>query len=108
MVKVQPVDNLPTASGLVTIDTSPLWTLTDPPVAGYASAREANGNQQVPPGSVVELCFIGYDDAGNPVYVFQYNFSQLGAELPIHDHRDVFNGGLAFSVYHPGTSLPQS
>jgi hypothetical protein len=24
-----------------------------------------------------------------------------------HDHRDNFNGGFCFSVYHPGTSLPQ-
>ncbi len=24
-----------------------------------------------------------------------------------HDHRDNFNGGFAFAVYHPGTSLPQ-
>lgn len=25
----------------------------------------------------------------------------------IHDHRDNANGGFAFAVYHPGTSLPQ-
>ena len=24
-----------------------------------------------------------------------------------HDHRDNFNGGFAFAVYHPGTALPQ-
>jgi hypothetical protein len=24
-----------------------------------------------------------------------------------HDHRDNFNGGFAFAVYHPGTSIPQ-
>jgi hypothetical protein len=25
----------------------------------------------------------------------------------IHDHRDNFNGGLSFAVFHPGTGLPQ-
>jgi hypothetical protein len=27
--------------------------------------------------------------------------------IPPHDHRDNYNGGFAFAVYHPGTSLPQ-
>jgi hypothetical protein len=44
-----------------------------------------------------------------PMYVFSYCAQPpQTAALPIHDHRDnVSGGGFAFSVYHPGTSLPQ-
>ena len=68
-----------------------------------------NGNKLVPGGSVVQLTFIGYDTKQKPVYTFVWNPRQPEDGLvPIHDHRDnVTGGGFAFSVYHPGTSLPQ-
>jgi hypothetical protein len=40
-----------------------------------------------------------------PMYVFQYAVPPQDNSIPIHDHRDNFNGGFAFSVYQPGTSL---
>ena len=43
-----------------------------------------------------------------PMYVFQYATGEPDDGLPVHDHRDNFNGGFAFSVYHPGTSLPHA
>lgn len=42
-----------------------------------------------------------------PVYVFNRQVNNPFADLPLHDHRDNTNGGFAFAVYHPGTSLPQ-
>lgn len=41
------------------------------------------------------------------MYVFQYQSADGQSSLPIHDHRDNFNGGFAFATYHPGTALPQ-
>jgi hypothetical protein len=40
------------------------------------------------------------------------DFSGMGdgsgtATQRLHDHRDNYNGGFAFSVYHPGTGVPQ-
>lgn len=45
----------------------------------------------------------GYNDHG-------HTSKMDGGFLPgagVHDHRDNLNGGYCFSVYHPGTSLPQ-
>jgi hypothetical protein len=113
---------------------SNLWEFQRPYVAGFGNAREANGNKQIPPGTVVLLTFIGYavpdgtagsyqgtstipasstspparPDNSIPMYVFSYSNQQQQTYLPIHDHRDALNGGFSFAVYSPGTSLPQS
>lgn len=125
-----------TAQESNTLAQSNLWKFQTPYVAGIANAREANGNKQIPPGTVVPLTFIGYStpsmsgqnsanvgtvnittvssgpparaDGKVPIYVFNYCMQQPLSILPIHDHRDnVTGGGFAFSVYHPGTALPQ-
>jgi hypothetical protein len=90
---------------------------------------------RVPPGTVVRLSFLGYvpgqiDPSGHvisgtvttaggltsaavgadglvPFYGFSFIVPQVSTVIPPPDHRDNFNGGFAFSVYHPGTSLPQ-
>jgi hypothetical protein len=55
----------------------------------------------------VRLEFVGYDRDGVPAYVFTYGRPREADPIPIHDHQDNFNGGFAFSCYHPGTALPQ-
>lgn len=82
-----------------------LFELDVPNVYGE-NAREVNGAKP-PGGTVVQLSFIGFDTKDEPVYAFMWQppVDQIG--VPIHDHRDNFNGGFAFAVYHPGTSLPQ-
>ncbi len=47
-------------------------------------------------------------DGSIPICVFDYCNQFQDSSLPIRDHRDnVTGGGYAFSVYHPGTALPQ-
>jgi hypothetical protein len=71
-------------------------------------AREANGNPGVPPYTVALMQFVGYDADGEPAYMFQCSIgTPQDWVLPPHDHRDNYNGWFAFSVYHPGTALPQ-
>ena len=43
------------------------------------------------------------------MYIFQHAPTQQNAGMPLHDHRDNLpqNGGFSFSVFHPGTGLPQ-
>jgi hypothetical protein len=113
---------------------SNLWEFQQPYVAGFGNAREANGNKQIPPGTVVMLTLIGYSvpdgtagsyqgtstvpasstapptrpDGSIPMYVFSYCMQQQQQYLPLHDHRDnVTGGGFSFATYHPGTALPQ-
>ena len=60
---------------------------------------------------IVRLSFTGYGNDGNPVYVFSYTPPpEPFPPVAPHDHRDnnPWSGGFAFSVYHPGTSLPQA
>jgi hypothetical protein len=45
----------------------------------------------------------GYNQHG---HTSQYDGGFIPGMGP-HDHRDNFNGGLAFACYHPGTALPQ-
>jgi len=108
-VKVVPVAKPPTAGDPVTVEDVPLWDFADPMVSGYQTAREANDNRNIQPGTVALLTFMGYDQSGEPLYVFTYNAPQEQSnDGGIHDHRDNITGkGFAFSVYHPGTSLPQ-
>jgi hypothetical protein len=106
-VRVAPVDAPPTAADPFTAEDVPLWQFADPIVSGYQNARESNNNRSIPTATVVKLEFVGYDKDGEPLYVFNYGAAQQDAGLPIHDHRDNFNGGLAFATYHPGTALPQ-
>lgn len=70
-------------------------------------AREANGNRGIPLYSVVRVEFIGYDAEGLPSFLFNYGDARLEQSLRPHDHRDNYNGGYAFAVFHPGTGLPQ-
>jgi hypothetical protein len=88
-------------------DTPPLWDFAEPMVAGYLTAREANGNLRVPTGAVVKLEFVGFDALDAPLYVFNYSGDDGQGQLPIHDHRDNFSGGFSFATYAPGTALPQ-
>lgn len=76
--------------------------------AAVGWAREANGNPALPLYSVVLMQFHGYDSDGEPAYLFQCSLGTPQDQfLTPHDHRDNYNGGFAFSVYHPGTALPQ-
>jgi hypothetical protein len=80
---------------------------SDAPEEGYA--RESNGNRGVPTLSVVRDHFIGYDADDLPADLVSYGDARPGQGLPPHDHRsnNPMDGGFAFSVFHPGTSLPQ-
>lgn len=64
----------------------------------------------VPANSVVQLVLAGYDQAGDPLYVFNYSGPQgsVYSPIPVHDHRsnEPGYGGFSFSVYHPGHNLP--
>ena len=80
----------------------------NPDAYGDDNAIETNGRIGVPSGSIIKLRHVGYDVEGEPRYVFEWgSASAHQGGLPPHDHRDNFNGGFAFAVYHPGTSLPQ-
>jgi len=46
------------------------------------------------------------EDGSIPYYFFNYNNPPTVGVSP-HDHRDNLNGSFAFSVYHPGTDIPQ-
>lgn len=109
------------------------WKIADPTVVGIANARESNDTLGIPAGTVVRLTFVGYSvpngsgyegapgtsidaatatdltgaDGTVPYYVFSYNLQTFENVVPIHDHRDSFNGGFAFAVFHPGTAIPQ-
>ena len=110
-LKLVPAAQLPTSEDPFSILEAErvLFDLAEPVYFSEETAREVNNNRSVPSGTVVELKFIGYDRDRKPVYVFTYNTPQSDPRLvPIHDHRDnVTGGGFAFSVYHPGTGLPQ-
>lgn len=71
------------------------------------AAREQNNNLAVPNLSIVTMRFAGYDPNGNAAFVFLYLVDLKPPEFPPHDHRDNSQGGFAFAVYHPGTSVPQ-
>jgi hypothetical protein len=52
------------------------------------------------------------DANGNDVYEPAWCITSALPDLnnipiPIHDHRDNFNGGLAFAIFHPETALPK-
>lgn len=51
--------------------------------------------------------FQGYDVNNQPVYVLVLPPLPEQGGVPVHDHRDNAHGGLAFSVHHPVTQLPQ-
>lgn len=104
-----------------------------PPVLFRVRKRHEPGDDRdFPAGSVVLLTFVGYavapgpsgsivqgatttpggataagDDNSIAMYAFEFSASQGQSSLPIHDHRDNFNGGFAFATYHPGAALPQ-
>jgi hypothetical protein len=82
-----------------------VWTFAEPEVTGQGVV-EVNGTRGIEPGTIVWLTFSGYNSTNDPLYLFQHTPVQQNA-LPPHDHRDIYNGGFAFSVYHPGTGLPQ-
>ncbi len=72
-------------------------------------ARESSGAKGVPTMSVVRMTFCGYDADDRPNFLFQFIGPSDMPFLPPHDHRDnkINSGGFAFSIYHPGTGLPQ-
>ena len=108
-VRVVPVAKPPAAAAAtIVMEDPPLWEFAQPIASGYQNAREANNNRNVPTGTVTLLTFVGYDDNSEPLYVFNYSAPLVQADMGIHDHRDNVTGkGYAFSVYHPGTDLPQ-
>jgi len=132
-VKCEPAATMATAMGSTTLAPSNVWKFSDPYVAGFGNAREANDNREIPLGSVVRLTFLGYafplnnisnpgtitkaggspaditpGDGTVPMYVFQYATTPQQVIVPIHDHRDnVTGGGFSFACFHPGTALPQ-
>lgn len=57
----------------------------------------------VPNFTIVRMYFTGYDPNGNATFVFFHQVPNRYMDLPPHDQRDNYNGGLAFGVYHPGT-----
>lgn len=82
------------------------WQPYDPPVEGELNAVEINGHLGIPAGAIVRLHLTDFDEDRNPLYTFQFETVDQQAPMRIHDHRDNFNGGFSFSVFHPGTSLP--
>ena len=76
--------------------------------AQYAAAREVNGNEDVPTYSVVRMTHVGYDPEGKPAFLFHYPKMREDWEgMKPHDHRGNADGGFAFAVFHPGTSISQ-
>lgn len=77
--------------------------------SGQGNAYENSGRWPIPVPSVVRLYVAPDDpDTGDPRWCFTYDQPSTGYQfVPPHDHRDNFNGGFAFSVYHPGTAVPQ-
>jgi hypothetical protein len=106
-VRIAPSPQLPTPTDPYTIQDVPVFVVSEPCATCWENAREANLNRQVPPGTIVRLEFIGFDRAGEPAYAFNYGKALEPDDVPIHDHRDNFNGGFAFATYHPGMALPQ-
>lgn len=107
MVRVTPDPAQLNPAAFVPIDGDGIrWGIDDNEVHVDAG-REANGNRNVPMHTVVKVTFCGYDPDGKPVFVFFYPKTQQDAGLPVHDHRDNLNGGFAFSVFAPGTAIPQ-
>lgn len=87
---------------------------TDPDTKGEFNAFAVNGNPAGAVGKVVRLHFAGHgftglsdDEDEQPLYEFVAPAAGQSMTLPNHDHRDNFNGGFAYSCYHPGTALPQ-
>lgn len=78
----------------------------DPVIVHEEAARELNGGKGIT-NTIVRLTFIGYDGNGEPAYVFDRPQENPWVDMPPHDHRDNYNGGFAFAVFHPGTGLPQ-
>lgn len=86
----------------------------DPPVEGIANARyinEQGPDDLIGYGTCTRLHLVGFDEQGDPLYVFIDGGDRtIGyAPVPVHDHRsnDPGYGGFAFACYAPGTSLPQ-
>ncbi|MFA9480111.1 hypothetical protein ACERK3_17705 [Phycisphaerales bacterium AB-hyl4] len=79
----------------------------EPSPGGQLNAIELNDSREVSTMARVRMHRIGRDEAGNPRYGFVAPAKQEWQPVPNHDHRDNHNGGFAFSVYHPGTDLPQ-
>lgn len=88
-------------------DGSILYLPMQPAISGEENAYEVNENPDVPGGAIVRLSLAAITPEGLPLYSFQYGQRQGDRMVPIHDHRDNFNGGFAFSCFHPGTALPQ-
>lgn len=89
------------------LDSGLTFKILDADPAHILTAYEVNNNKGVETGAIVKLSFSGYNADGDATFLFQWQGLPPDNFVPIHDHRDNFNGGFAFAVYHPGTSLPQ-
>lgn len=132
-IAVVPTANVGVSGNPWSFTSASMWSMRQPWTVGHENAREVNGVRGIDAGTVVRMEFIGYaapdpsgampltagtrtdpndttlpDPSGAvPIYAFQYAMQPADPVLPLHDHRDQFNGGFAFAVYHPGTQLPQ-
>jgi hypothetical protein len=88
-------------------------------VAHIHQAIEING-RPTPSNEIVMMTFSGFAESTEtvdgkdvtvkrPRFAFNYSPTRIEPFLPIHNHasNDSRDGGFSFSVYHPGTSLPQ-
>ncbi len=92
------------------LDNGMKFKLFDADPSHVWQAREVNDTRGISSGTIVKMSFAGYDGSTppEPLFLFQYIAVPPQPDFtPIHDHRDNFNGGFAFAVYAPGTSLPQ-
>lgn len=104
-VRVRPVMDDPD----IKINDKAAYSLIDPVFGFIHCAFEAN-DQPTPSNVVVRVHFAGmrmFGEEERGMYIFSYTPTVIETFLPNHDHRDNFNGGFAFSVWHPGTALPQ-
>jgi len=94
----------------ITINGSQRYKIVEPVIEHFQCAIEVNG-QNVPSNTIVRLSFTGYrtfaENDRRAMFAFSHTPVQEVPYLPIHNHLDNNNGGYAFCVMHPGTSVPQ-
>ena len=94
------------------------WETPEDPLSGTTEVNYAvtpNG-ELVGPGTRVVLTRVmahithpenpALPDEFEPAWCIMSQFDEPLKPVPVHDHRDNFNGGFAFACYHPGTAIP--